>query len=41
MYNKTLKLLVSVGVAALALALLLATVNSTGDSPYQPVMAFE
>ncbi|MBN2390925.1 MAG: fibronectin type III domain-containing protein, partial [Anaerolineae bacterium] len=41
MYNKTLKLFVSVSVAALALALLLATVNSTGNSPYQPVMALD
>jgi PfaD family protein len=41
MRNKTLRLAVSVGVAALALALLLATVNSTGGSPSRPVMALD
>jgi len=41
MYNKTLKLLVALGVAVLALALLLATFSNNGSGAYQPVMALD
>lgn len=41
MYCKTLKLFVSVSVAALALTFLLTTVSSTGGSPSHPTMALD